>query len=177
MRTMSIALLALFPAAAFAVGFGEENEPSPTETTTQCEEGQIWDDKTQGCVSPKESSLSDETRFQAAREFAYMGQFQHAIAALQAMSNPTEDRVLATLGFAYRGLGDMRAAFDHYATALARNPDNLLARSYLGQAYVSQGNMPAAKAQLSQIVMRGGAGGWPERSLREAIKSGRGFRY
>lgn len=176
-RSMLLVLWVGLPIPAFSVGFNEDDEPTPTETTTECEDGKIWDDKTQGCVAPKESYFDDQTLFEAAREFAYVGQFQHAIGALNAMSNPLEDRVLAMLGFAYRGLGDMPKAFDYYALALQRNSDNLLARSYLGQAYVVQGNLDAAKAQLAQIRLRGGTGTWAEASLHKAITFGPGFRY
>ncbi len=49
------------------------------------------------------------------------------------------------------------------------NPDNLLARSYMGQALVEQGQVDLALAQLSEIRMRGGRGTWAETSLTNAV--------
>jgi hypothetical protein len=49
------------------------------------------------------------------------------------------------------------------------NPDNLLARSYMGQALVEQGQVDLALAQLSEIRMRGGRGTWAETSLANAV--------
>jgi len=39
---------------------------------------------------------------------------------------------------------------------LTEDPDNTLARSYLGQAHVAQGDLGAARDQLRQIRARGG---------------------
>jgi hypothetical protein len=44
-------------------------------------------------------------------------------------------------------------------------------------ALVEQGEVAAARAQLSQIRARGGRGTWPEVALRLALGSGRGFAY
>ena len=57
------------------------------------------------------------------------------------------------------------------------NPDNILARSYMGQAFVEQGDTANAKLQLAEINARGGKGTWPAFSLRKAIQSGAGYSY
>ena len=88
------------------------------------------------------------------------------------MTEGQTDRVLTYMGFASRKAGDLEAGLGYYQAALAQNPDNLLTRSYLGQAYVEMNEMVLAKAQLAEIVARGGAGGWPEQSLRKAIETG-----
>lgn len=177
MLRLCVLTLALLPGIAFAVGDEDDEIPTTTETTTDCGDGQIWDEKTKGCVSPQESHLDDETLFRAAREFAYAERYGDAIAALNAMADPMDDRALAVLGFAYRGMGDVDRSFATYDMALQRNPDNLLARSYLGQAYVAQGKLDLARAQLTEIRRRGGRQTWAEIALRQAIETGRGFSY
>ena len=52
------------------------------------------------------------------------------------------------------------------------NPDNLLARSYMGQGYVTEGRVDEAYAQLVEIRSRGGADGWPAEALETAIRTG-----
>ncbi|MEL6167753.1 MAG: hypothetical protein AAFR35_03625 [Pseudomonadota bacterium] len=167
----------LFPVAVFAAGEESPTPPTPTETTVECTDGQVWDDASKSCVAPQESSLDDDTLFRAAREFAYAGQPQAAIGALEAMSDPTEDRVLTYLGFANRKLGRQDIAMGYYQAALTRNPDNLLARSYMGQGYVEIGDIALAQAQLREIRTRGGRQTWAEVSLAQAIRSGKGYSY
>ena len=65
----------------------------------------------------------------------------------------------------------------YYDQALTRNPDNILARSYMGQGKVAAGDKVAAVIQLREIQARGGAGTWAETSLRSAIETGTTYSY
>lgn len=177
MRQIAIAAAILAPALAFAAGGDDKSPPKPTKTTTECNDGTVWDEKSKSCVAPKESRLDDDVLYRAAREFAYAGQYQHAIDALAAMSDPTEDRVLTYLGFAHRQSGETELGMAYYQQAIAKNPGNLLARSYMGQAYVKLGALELARAQLVEIQERGGRLTWAETSLRTAIESGKGHSY
>jgi tetratricopeptide (TPR) repeat protein len=177
MRHLLLASVFLVPSLGFAAGSSDPTPPTPTSTTTECQEGMIWDEKTSACVAPQESLLDDETLYNAAREFAYAGQYNNALVALSAMTDPLDDRVLTYKGFAHRKAGDVDLGMAYYQQAIARNPDNLLARSYMGQAFVEQGNMSAAKSELVQIIQRGGRGSWPAFSLRSAIRNGAGYSY
>lgn len=160
------------PGVAFAAGGSSDSAPEPTETTTKCKKSEVWDEKTKKCVDAQSGQLDNDTLFQAARELAYAGRPDDALVVLSAMTEGRTDRVLTYMGFASRKAGDLEAGLGYYQAALAQNPDNLLTRSYLGQAYVEMNEMVLAKAQLAEIVARGGAGGWPEQSLRKAIETG-----
>ena len=81
------------------------------------------------------------------------------------------------MGFTERKLGRRDSAMGYYKAALSANPDNLLARSYMGQSFVETGDMELAAAQLTEIRTRGGRNTWPEVSLRLAMQSGQGFAY
>ena len=177
MRKLAIAATLTLPAIAYAAGGGDDRPPKPTKTTTECTNGLVWDDKLKVCVAPKESRLDDDALYGAAREFAYAGQYEHALEALAAMSDPTEDRVLTYLGFAHREAGNVALGMEYYEQAIARNPDNLLARSYMGQAFVKLGALDKARAQLTEIRVRGGRLTWAEFSLASAIRSGQGYSY
>lgn len=177
MRALLLATALMLPGAALAVGSETDTPPTPTKTTTECSDGQIWDEKTEMCTAPKESRLDDDTLYRAAREFAYAGQYHDTLNALAAMSDPTEDRVLTYLGFAHRKLGDTDRGMEFYREALAANPDNLLARSYMGMAYAEDGDMVRARAQLSHIRARGGRDSWPAYALKSAIERGPGRAY
>ena len=160
------------PTALFAAGGGNDNPPTPTNTTKECTDGQVWSDKDKACVDPQSGALDDDQLYRAARELAYAGQYPETLRVLAAMSDPKDDRVLTYLGFTYRKLGETDLGNAYYRQAIEKNPDNLLARSYMGQGFVEAGDIVSAPAQLVEIRERGGTGTWPETSLRKAILSG-----
>ena len=176
MRTLLAAALIALPAVGFAAG-GGDTAPKPTQTTKDCWGKRVWDVAKQRCVRPKESSLSDDQLYDAVRELAYAGRYDGAEAALAAMSDPSDDRVLTYRGFINRKLGNLDAAMMFYTAALEKNPDNLLARSYMGQGLVVEGKMEAAQIQLAEIEARGGGYSWAGTSLRKAIYTGKTFNY
>lgn len=165
-------LVLALPLRAYGVGIDSADPPKPTETTTTCVDGQIYDEKTKACVVPDKTGLTDDVRFEAVRELAYAGRPEAALNVLAAMTEGDTDRVLTYKGFANRKAGRLEAALAFYAQALAQNPDNILARSYLGQAYVGMNEVALAAAELTQIRARGGAGTWAEVSLAAAMRSG-----
>lgn len=171
------AVLMIFPVTAWAVGDDDTAPPEPTETTTKCEGAMVWDEKSKACVKPENAALNDDTRFRAVRELAYAGRPEDALTVLATMTEGESDRVLTYLGFAHRKAGRPDIGMAHYAHALDINPDNLLARSYLGQMLVEAGDIAAAGRQLSEIRIRGGAGTWAEASLALAVGSGQTLSY
>lgn len=177
MRRILLAVFLFLPTLAFAVGSDDDTPPQPTNTTKECETGTVWDEDSKSCVAPKDSRLDDDTRYGAVREYAYAGAYGAAQDVLDAMTDQDSDRVLTYRGFIARKLGDFDAAEALYAAALAKNPDNFLARSYLGQGLAEQGDIPGARAELSEIRSRGGRGTWAEIALRLSIENGRGFSY
>lgn len=178
LRALTAASFALaLPIAAHAVGGDDSSPPKPTQTTESCKKGMVWDASVKKCVAPQSGSLDDETLHGAVREFAHAGQYGHALGALDAISDQKDDRVLTYRGFVTRKLGDVEAGMAFYRAALEANPDNILARSYMGQALVEQGDTAAARVQLTEIRARGGEGSWAEAALFSAIVRGTGYTY
>lgn len=164
--------LSLGTLSAHAAGGGDESAPSKPK----CEDGQVYDKKTKTCVSAEESSLDTDTLYETVRELAHAGRYSDAQIVLAHM--PAEDdRTLTYMGFTSRKMGNMDAAMAYYNRALVVNPANVLARSYMGQGLVEQGNMIEAMAQLREIRAHGGSGTWAEASLRTAIATGQTFSY
>ena len=175
-RALVITLVALAVPVAFAAGDDASSPPPPTPTL-RCPDGQIHDKKTGKCVPAKTSSLDDRDRYQAVRELAYAERYAAASLVLDAMTDQLDDRVLTYRGFLMRKTGRPDQALAYYRSAVERNPNNLLVRSYMGQGFVESGDLAAARQQHEEILTRGGRGTWAEVSLRDALASGRTYRY
>lgn len=175
-RTIALILFAAAPSFALAAGGSDYNPPKPTSTTTQCKDGQVYDEELEACVMIEDSSMNMEDAYGAVRELAYAGRYNDAQMILATMDQ-ADDRTQTYWGFTHRKMGNMDLAMAAYYGALATNPDNILVRSYMGQAYVEMGALNLAQAQLTEIKARGGRETWAERSLALAIQSGTSSTY
>ena len=174
MRLLAL-IFAILPGFAMAAGGG--SAPATTQTSKTCKGVQVWDKKTKTCVDPKDSSLDQDELMEAVRELAYAGRNEDAQGLLRQMHDQNDDLVLTYWGFTHRKLGRIELANAFYTRAIARNPDNILARSYMAQGFISEGRVDEAIAQWREIKARGGAGSWAEASLRQAIRSGVSYNY
>ncbi|MFY0661379.1 MAG: tetratricopeptide repeat protein [Shimia sp.] len=171
---ISIALATTLASPLWAAGSGS-SEPKPKTVT--CTKGNVFSESKGKCVPQQDSSLTDEDRIEELRALAYAGRTSEAQALLASLSDQTSDQALTYWGFTHRKLGNVDAGLIFYDKALKQNPNNLLARSYLGQAHVETGRLDLARGQLQEIRDRGGDGGWPEVALSEAIRTGTTFNY
>ncbi|MDF1854681.1 tetratricopeptide repeat protein [Pseudooceanicola sp.] len=172
-------LARLFPAAILSLGFasvglaagGESSDPpKPTETTTKCEDGMVYDKATKKCVKADASLLNDDMRYLAARELAYGERYQSAMMVLDAAEDQSDPRILNYRGFVNRKLGNLDVAMVFYQQAIAADPDYVLARSYMGQGLIAQGDLTGALAQLREIEVRGGGDSWAYAALDQALR-------
>jgi Flp pilus assembly protein TadD len=178
MRMILAATLALAPQLAFAAGSDDSEPPTPTETTTECAKGEVWDEKTSTCVKAEDSSsLDNDQRFGAVRELAYAGRPDEALAILATMTEGETARVLTYQGFLLRQTGKVEEGIAAYERAIALDTTNILARSYYGQLLVQMNEMELATLQLAAIRMHGGGGTWAERALSDAITTGVTYTY
>ncbi|OIQ26173.1 MAG: hypothetical protein BM562_16565 [Alphaproteobacteria bacterium MedPE-SWcel] len=172
MRLTALALAFALPVSAFAAGSDSTTPPTPSETTKKCWGKRVWDTEAQKCVKPQDSSMNGHQLLETARELAYLDRFDDAQAVLAAHPDQADSRVLTYWGFTNRKLGRRELANDFYQEAIARDPDNILARSYMAQGFVANGEYAQALAQWTEIKARGGTGTWAETSLRHAIETG-----
>ncbi|MEP2137966.1 MAG: tetratricopeptide repeat protein, partial [Erythrobacter sp.] len=160
-----------------AVGLDDDTPPTPTETTTVCEGDQIYDEKTESCVSADSQSWNDTERYDAVRELAYAGEYSRAQNVMATADVSNDPRFLNYQGFIHRKQGDMEKAMAFYNKALAISPDYHLARSYMGQGLFAVGDIEGARAQLSEIAARGGKNSWPHRALLMTLNNVKGGSY
>ncbi|MGH1419179.1 MAG: tetratricopeptide repeat protein [Hyphomicrobiaceae bacterium] len=111
---------------------------------------------------------SDAELFYAGYWLAKSGQYREAMIYLRLAKNP-DDRVLTYLGFAARKLGRTQEAFAYYQAALRKNPNAVVTRSYLGEAYLSIGALEKAKRELAEIATRCGKSCSPYDALADAV--------
>lgn len=169
--------LAIFATPVVFAAGDDVTAPPPPTPTSRCPDGQIHDQKVGKCVPAKSSGLDDKDRYQAVRELAYAERYAAASLVLDAMTDQLDDRVLTYRGFLMRKTGRFNQAVAYYRSAMETNPNNLLVRSYMGQGFVESGDLAAARRQHEEILARGGQGTWAEVSLRDALASGRTYRY
>lgn len=159
---------------ALAVGSDSSEPPKPTKTTTECKRGEVWDEKKAKCVKADEKSgLDDDTIYKAARELAYANRYDEAHDLLMLARDRNDPRILNYLGYTSRKLGRYEVGMGYYREAIKRDPDYILARSYMGQALALAGDRKGAEEQLQQIAMRGGRDSWAYESLDNFLKTGR----
>lgn len=168
--TLATALLStVIATSGFAAGSDSTSPPSTTKTTSKCKDGEVWDRKSQKCVQSDAHNLTDDDRYKAARELAYAGQYNNAMKVLNTAKNQNDPRILNYKGFTNRKLGNVDLAMTFYQKAISENPDYILARSYMGQGLVAQGDLAGALAQLKEIKTRGGQDTWAYASLEKAL--------
>jgi len=138
------------PAAVYAAGEGGGS-------STQCPDGQVWDNGQQKCV--QKSSLNDHDRlYEEGRTLAKAGRYGEAIVLLSSLADSGDPRVLNYLGYSHRMQGRIEVGLGYYEEALRVNPDFTLAREYMGEAYLQKGDLDRARQQLSEIEKRCGTG-------------------
>lgn len=164
----------LFPTTLLAAG--GSNDAPPIKPVITCEGAQVFDKGTRRCVDPKESSLDRDQLYETVRHMAYAGRYHDAQVVLSAMQEDDPGR-LTYMGFTHRKLGNIALGNIFYQQAIDQDPGNILARSYMGQGFVAEGDMVAALGQLRAIQEHGGTGSWSETSLRKAIETGTTYSY
>lgn len=112
-------------------------------------------DDWRACVGAARAAMPDEELFYAGYWLAKSGHYAEALTYLN-LARVKDERVLTYIGFATRKLGAVEAALSFYRSALTRNPNYVVARAYLGEAYLSQGEPARAKAELAEIAARCG---------------------
>ncbi|EAQ04433.1 hypothetical protein OB2597_09824 [Pseudooceanicola batsensis HTCC2597] len=171
-RKLSAALVALpfLAAGAFAAGSDSATPPEPTETSTKCPDGEIYDADKKACEKSASLNFDDDDRYEAVRELAYTGRSESALAVIASADAPESPRFLTYRGFTLRQMGDTAGAMTAYRKALALDPGNNLARSYMAQGLLKEGRRTEAVAQLHEIEARAGHGSWAHRSLMLALR-------
>ncbi|MEM1365996.1 MAG: tetratricopeptide repeat protein [Pseudomonadota bacterium] len=143
---------------AMAAGGGSSN--SSQSKKIACPKGEVYDRKARdksgkmgACVSmeDKSASLTDQMIYDTGEALALAGRYEEAIDMLTLAANRNDPRVLNYLGFSHRKLGRVEVGLGYYREALRIDPGFTLARSYMGEAFLMQDDLDAARRQLAMI--------------------------
>ncbi len=162
MRTLTFLALVVVAAALTSPANADYGKPPPAPSTPQ---GGSGEPQAQGAqMTPRqmaESSYRDayDDVAKATAEAAagktesarkkFKRAFDRSTRAVEYDSTHTEAWNL--VGFSSRKLGDYKAAFAAYRTAIRQNPRFALAREYYGQGLLEQNDLAGAKSQLSWL--------------------------
>lgn len=138
----------------------------------KCPSGTAWSKQEKKCVAVKKGSLSDEDLARAGRQLALDGHYRDAIKVLEMALNENDPAVLTYLGYSHRKLGNIDIGISLYKKALDIDPDNVDTREYLGEGYVSKGELDLAWLELVEIEKRCGTTCVEYQALEKALQSG-----
>jgi tetratricopeptide (TPR) repeat protein len=124
--------------------------------STSCGTGQIWSSGVEACVDGDSASLSDDDLYIAGRELGQQAHYAEALKLFFRIKNREQARVLSSIGYSTRKLGDVDKGIGYYHQALALDPGYTKVREYLGEAYLQKGDVVKAKEQLMEIADRCG---------------------
>jgi tetratricopeptide (TPR) repeat protein len=108
------------------------------------------------CVGQASAKMADEELFYAGYWLAKNGQYQQALGYLT-LAQKKDERVLTYIGFATRKLGHVDEALPIYRQALEVNPNYVVARAYMGEAFLTKNEPTKAHEELGEIERRCGA--------------------
>ncbi len=153
-RGLMAAVLAIslaMNASAEGEAFSKDVGPARPGCDAQAKGSAGW----QACVGAARASMSDDELFYAGYWLAKNGRYADALTYLN-LARTKDARVLTYIGFATRKQGNVDAALPLYAAALAQDPNFVVARAYLGEAYLTRNEPARAKAELAEIAHRCG---------------------
>lgn len=155
-------------AALLMAGPSIANDSEPTQPSVDCSKRS---NKDKPACKPNNGPLSNDEIYNAAYWLAHRGQYAEALGLLKRAPNPNDPRILNETGFVTRKLGDVDAALPYYQRALQINPNYTLARQYMGEAFVTKGDLASARVQLVEIEKRCGTQCLDYAELAEAISA------
>ncbi|MBL8577068.1 MAG: tetratricopeptide repeat protein [Mesorhizobium sp.] len=156
--TSAVLVVPFLAVPALAAGDGGGGGGSDGASNTSCPKGKVYDKKSNSCKDAQRGAVDDDSLYEYGRGLAEAGRYAEAITILSLAADKTDPRILNYPGYSHRKAGRVVVALGYYQEALRQNPDYTLVREYLGEAYLQQGDVKAARGQLAEIEKRCGKG-------------------
>ena len=149
---VSASVAALSMLVVNGAAFAQKGEPAP-KPKIDC--SKPANQKLAACKN-RNRELSDDELFYAGYWLARKGDHALALHYLNQAENKSDPRILTYIGYSTRKLGRTDEAMGYYARALEMKPGYAVARAYLGEAYLEQGQPAKAAEQLALIELQAG---------------------
>ena len=94
----------------------------------------------------------DDKVYKSAYWKAKNGDYAGALEVAATAENVNDPRILRVTGYATRKLGDVDGGMVYYRKALAINPADTRTRQYMGEAFLTKGDVKGAVDQLGEIA-------------------------
>src|SRR5919107_1349073 len=148
----------MFALSLAAAGAARADGGGRDDNTRTCPRGQVWDSRTQRCVQAQSGVLPDKALADNAYALAKAERYDEALAVLDLMQDRDTPQALNYRGYATRKLGRIDEGIGFYLKAVALDPHYAQVREYLGEAYVTKGDVERAREQLQAIETICGTG-------------------
>jgi Flp pilus assembly protein TadD len=159
--------LLLVAALSSPMAFAHGDDDAPAKPN--CPKGQVFDSKSNKCVTQTSSLVPDNDRVDYAYRLAKDGRYEEALALLDTLKNPNTAKALNYRGYATRKLGRTDEVIGYYLQSVKLDPQYAQVREYLGEAYVIKGRIDLAQEQLQHIKSICGSTCEEYQDLAEAI--------
>jgi Flp pilus assembly protein TadD len=164
LASTSLVIGVLCATPAYSAGDGGTDSSAPT-----CPKGKVYSQQKQMCVDAQSGIVDDRSLTAYAYRLAREARYEEALAMLDLLREPNTPEALNYRGYATRKLGRVDEGIGYYLQAVALDPDYTLVREYLGEAYLTKGDVASAKLQLAEIEKRCGTTCESYGELAEAI--------
>lgn len=154
--------------ASIAPGPGIAHDTAPAAPRVDCSKAA---NKNKPACKSHHGPLSNDEIYNAAYWLAHEGQYKNALTLLDQAKGTNDPRILNETGFVTRKLGNVDGALPYYRKALSIDPNYTLAREYMGEAFVTKGDLASAREQLREIEKRCGTRCLEYAKLAEAISA------
>lgn len=149
LKLTALALVAASFALVAPAPHAIADDDAPAKPKIDCKKPE---NKNKKACKPSRADMTEDEIVNAAYWLARESRYQEALDLLTRVSSNDNYRALTAKGFATRKLGNVDAALPLYARALELKPDYVQAREYLGEAYLSKGDLASAKGELNAIA-------------------------
>jgi tetratricopeptide (TPR) repeat protein len=112
---------------------------------TSCGTRQVWSGGVEACVDGTTAPVTDDDLYLVGRDLGQDGHYAEALKLFFCIKNREQARVLNSIGYSKRKLGDVDKGIEYYHQALAIDPNFTKARQYLGEAYLQKGDVAKAR--------------------------------
>jgi tetratricopeptide (TPR) repeat protein len=138
-------------ARSYASDVSEILRPSGTRLKKKCLKDKIYSDSLRECVIKTSKVLTDFDFYYGGYELLKSKKYEEALDTFDLIKNKEWPQVFTFIGITKQKLGKVDESVSLFVKALSLDPNYIVAREHLGEAYLQKGEPEKARDQLVQI--------------------------